>query len=108
MVSISNQAVATLREQLIHKCSEVGIGFRLLVSTDKSVKAAFSMKLDRQHQEDKVIDSGGVKVLLDPSSDAEIRGYQLDYRPDGGFYLKTTDISDDIFEGANEIELTPR
>jgi Fe-S cluster assembly iron-binding protein IscA len=91
MVSISNKAVATLREQLIYKCSELGIGFRLLVSTDKSVKAAFSMKLDRQHQEDKVIDSCGVKVLLDPFSASEIRGYQLDYRPDGGFFLKTTE-----------------
>ena len=91
MVSISNKAVATLREQLIHKCSEVGIGFRLLVSSDKSVKAAFTMKLDRQHQGDKVIDLGGVKVFLDPSSAAQISDYQLDYQdePEGGFLLKT-------------------
>lgn len=91
MVSISNKAVATLREQLIHKCSEVGIGFRLLITTDKSVKAAFTMKLDRQHQGDKVIDSGGVKVFLDPSSDVQISDYQLDCQdePEGGFFLKT-------------------
>lgn len=92
MVSISNKAVATLREQLIHKCSEAGIGFRLLVSTDKSAKAAFNIKLDRQHREDKVIDLGGAKVFLDPSSAAQISDYQLDYQdePDVGFFLKAT------------------
>ena len=92
MLTSSSEALARLREQLIHKCSESGIGFRLFVSSDKSVKAAFSMKLDRQHQGDKVIESGGVKILLDPSSAAQINSYQLDYRdePDGGFFLKTT------------------
>ena len=90
--SISNKAVARLRELLMHECFEVGIGFRLFVSTDKSAKGAFSMKLGRQQQGDKVIDSGGIKVFLDPSSAAQIRDYQLDYQDeaDAGFFLKTT------------------
>jgi len=92
MVSTSSKAVAKLRQQLIDKCSEVGIGFRLLVTTDKSSKATFNIKLDRQHQGDKVLDSGGVRVFLDLSSAAQIRDYQLDYQdePGGGFFLRIT------------------
>ena len=92
MVSISNEAAAKLREQLIHKCFQAGIGFRMCVNTDKSGRATFSIKLDRQHQRDKVIDSGGLKVLLDPSSATQISDRQIDYldEPDGGFFLKTT------------------
>jgi len=92
VVTISSKAAVKLREQLIHKCFQAGIGFRVLVSTDKSGKATLSIRLDRQHQRDKVIDSGGLKVLLDPSSATQISDYQLDYRdkPEGGFFFKTT------------------
>ena len=91
MVTISNKAAERLREQLLHKCLETGIGFRLLASTDESDRVAFSMKVDRQDQRDKVIDLGGVKVFFDPSFTGQISKYQLDYRdePDSGFFLKT-------------------
>ena len=91
MVTTSSKAVARLREQLIHRCFEAGIGFRLFASTDKSGKGNYFIKVDRQQQADKVIDSGGVKLFLDPSSATQIRNYQLDYHdePDGGFFLKT-------------------
>ena len=91
MVTTSNEAAKRLRQQLINKCFEAGIGFRMLVSTGESGKATFSIKLDRQQRGDKVIESNGVKVLLDPDSAARISDYQLDYQdePDGGFFLKT-------------------
>jgi len=91
MVTISNKAAQRLREQLIHKCFETGIGFRLLATTDKSARVAFSMKVDRQDEVDKVIDLGGVKVFFDPSITGQISKYQLDYQdePDSGFFLKT-------------------
>lgn len=91
MVTANNKAAKQLREQLINKCFEVGIGFRMLVNTDESGKATFSIKLDTQHRGDEVIESNGVKVFLDPASAAQISGYQLDYQdePDGGFFLKT-------------------
>lgn len=91
MVSISNKALATLREQLINKSFEVGIGFRMLVNAGESGKTTFSIKLDRQHRGDEVIESNGVRVFLDPVSAARISDYQLDYQddPDSGFFLKT-------------------
>jgi Fe-S cluster assembly iron-binding protein IscA len=91
MVSTSNKAAKQLREQLTNKCFEAGIGFRMLVNTDESGKATFSIKLDRRHQGDEVIESNGVKVFLDPASAARISDYQLDYHdePRSGFFLKT-------------------
>jgi len=90
MVTASNKAAKRLREQLINKCFEAGIGFRMFVNTAESGKATFSIKLDRQHRGDEVIESNGVKIFLDPASASRISGYQLDYQgeTDGGFYLK--------------------
>lgn len=91
MVSTSHKAVQRLREQLIRKCFEAGIGFRILVTAGKSGEATFGIKLDKQHQGDEVIELDGVKIFLDPASAAQIRDYQLDYHdePNGGFYLNT-------------------
>jgi len=89
MLSISNKAVERLREELIHRCFQTGIGFRILV-TSESGKATFSIKFDRQRQGDKVIESDGVKVFLDLSSAGRIKNYQLDCpdEPGGGLFLK--------------------
>jgi len=91
MVTISNKAAQRLREQLLHRCLETGIGFRMLINAGEPGKATFSIKLDRQDQRDKVIDLGGVKVFFDPSITGQISEYQLDYQdePDSGFFLKT-------------------
>jgi Fe-S cluster assembly iron-binding protein IscA len=63
----------------------------MLVNAADFGEATFSIKLDRQHRGDQVIESNGVKVFLDPASAARISDYQLDYQdePDGGFFLKT-------------------
>jgi len=92
MVTISDRAVDRLREQLIHKCFEAGIGFKFLIDTDASGRASFSIKIDMQHQGDEVIDLNDVKVFLDPTSAARMSHYQLDYQdePDGGFFLNIT------------------
>lgn len=92
MFTTSIKAAKRLREQLIDKCFEADIGFRMLVNASESGKTTFSIKVDRQHQEDEVIESNGVRVFLDPDSAAQISDFQLDYQDgaDGGFYLKTT------------------
>ena len=90
-IGISTKAVTKLREQIVNSCLEAGIGFRMLVSTGESGKVTFSIKVDRQHPGDEVIESNGVKVFLDPASAARISDYQLDYQdePGGGFFLST-------------------
>jgi len=92
MVTTSIKAADRLREELINKCFEAGIGFRVLVTPSESGEASFSIKIDRQHQDDKVMESNGIKVLLDSVSAAQIGDYQLDYqdKPDGEFFLMIT------------------
>jgi iron-sulfur cluster assembly protein len=91
MVSTSYKAAEQLREELINKCFEAGIGFRMLVNAAEPSEATFSIRLDMQHRGDEVVESNGVRVFLDPASAARISDYQLDYQdePDGGFFLKT-------------------
>ena len=89
MITISSEAAERLKEQLVHRFFETGIGFRVLVNAGDSGEATFGIKLDRQHDGDKVIESGGIKLFLDAPSAARIRKCQLDYtdKPEGGFYL---------------------
>jgi Fe-S cluster assembly iron-binding protein IscA len=89
MIHVSTRAVDKLREELVQKCLDAGIGFRIMVNTDEAGKVTSSMKFDRQRQEDMVIDLGGVKLFSDATSVAHARDYHLDYldNPDGGFFL---------------------
>jgi Fe-S cluster assembly iron-binding protein IscA len=91
MITTSERAVEKLREQLINKCLEAGIGFRMDVNTDESGETTFSIRIDRQHQGDEVIEVDGIKIILDPASACQISDYQLDYQddPDSGFFLNT-------------------
>jgi iron-sulfur cluster assembly protein len=89
MFNASGRAIEKLREQLVRKCYQANIGFRVDVNVDGAGKETFSIRLDHQHPEDKVIESDGIKILVDPSSALRISGYKLDYRDeaDGGFSL---------------------
>lgn len=89
MIHVSTRAVDKLREELVQKCLDAGIGFRIMVDTDNTGKITSSMKFDRQHQGDMVIDLGGVKLFSDLTSVAHVRDYHLDYldNQDGGFFL---------------------
>ena len=90
MFAASTKAKEKLREQLIHKCFEVGIGYRLLFTTDECGKATFSIMLDQQRQGDEVSELDGVRAFLDPTSARKVGTSQLDYvdAPEGGFFLQ--------------------
>jgi Fe-S cluster assembly iron-binding protein IscA len=91
MLTTSYIAAEKLKEQLVSKLREVGIGFRVNINADESGKLIFSIKLDRQRKGDKVIESDGIKIFLDPTSAPQVEGYKLDYQdePRGGFFLST-------------------
>jgi Fe-S cluster assembly iron-binding protein IscA len=90
MLTISKIAATKLQEHLVHKCIEAGIGFRVIVNTDENGRANVGIKLDRQHQEDEVVELGNVVVFLDSNTAIQIGEHQIDYldEPDGGFILK--------------------
>ena len=89
MIHVSSRAVDKLREELIQKCLDSGIGFRIMVNADDLGKVTSSMKFDRQKPDDMVMDRGGVVLFSDPTSVAHVRDYHLDYlnNQDGGFFL---------------------
>jgi Fe-S cluster assembly iron-binding protein IscA len=89
MIHVSTRETDKLREELVQKCLDAGIGFRIMVNTDGAGKIVSNMKFDRQRHDDMVIDLGGVKLFSDPNSVAHVRDYHLDYldNPDGGFFL---------------------
>jgi Fe-S cluster assembly iron-binding protein IscA len=89
MIHVSTRAINKLREELVQKCLDAGIGFRIMVNMDALGKITSNMRFDRQREGDMVIDLGGVKLFSDPTSVAHVRDYHLDYQenPDGGFFL---------------------
>ncbi|MDD5701723.1 MAG: hypothetical protein PHU23_06685 [Dehalococcoidales bacterium] len=89
MIHVSTRAAGKLREELVQKCLDAGIGFRIMVDTDEMGRITSSMRFDRQRQDDLVLDLGGVKLFSDRSSVAYVLDYHLDYldNPDGGFFL---------------------
>ncbi len=89
MIQVSTKAVDRLKEELVQKCLDAGIGFRIMVNTDDTGKISSTMKFDRQRLDDLVIDLGGVKLFSDRNSVAQVRDYHLDYldNPEGGFFL---------------------
>ena len=90
MVTASSRAIEELREQLLYKLIEEGIGLRILVNIEKSGSDTFSIKVDKHQRGDKIIDSGNMLLFVDPLSAARIQGCQLDYQDgtDNGFFLR--------------------
>ena len=89
MINVSTRAAGKLKETLIQNCLDAGIGFRIMVDVDGEGKVVPSMKFDRQHQGDAVMDLGGVILFSDPAHIAHVKDYHLDYldNPDSGFFL---------------------
>lgn len=90
MIIASDRAIEKLREQLIERCFKTGIGFRILVTTHERGEPTFTIRVDTQHREDKVMVLGNIKAFLDSTIVTRIGDYQLDYldEPDGGFIMR--------------------
>ena len=50
MVNTTNKAAKRLREHLIDKCFETGIGFRVFVNSGESGKATFTNLIENAHR----------------------------------------------------------
>ncbi len=59
------------------------------MNTDNSGGRAFSIRLDRKRQTDEVVESNGVKILIDPLNALRISDYELDFQDgrEDGFFL---------------------
>lgn len=76
-----------LRQQIIERCYEFGVGFRVMGGTDDDGRTIFNIKLDNKNAGDEVVDASGLRIFLDPVSAVHLRDYELDCL-DGGFFLR--------------------
>ncbi len=85
----TDRAAQKLKENLVQEFFDMGIGFRLISNEKNANNKDINMKLDRVKPKDTVVQSYGIKILLDPTSAASLDSYKLDYKKDsGGFILK--------------------
>jgi Fe-S cluster assembly iron-binding protein IscA len=97
VITASDKALNKLNEWLTQKYFETGIGFRILTNSNDAGKLTYSIKLDRQRQDDEVAEVNGIRFLMDPASALEFTGYELAYldEPDGGFVLRKREERDE-------------
>lgn len=91
-MTASERAAQELKETLMRKWFDMGLGFRLIKDTNDTGAGICSIKLDNKQADDEVIESHGIKVFLDPISAAQLNDYELDYLdgPGQGFILHKT------------------
>jgi Fe-S cluster assembly iron-binding protein IscA len=85
----TEKAVEKLKEELVTRISNVGLGFRIYQGTDGVNGSKLALKLDKKNPNDETIESHGVHLFLDPRYSAQLRDLELDYvdGPTGGFIL---------------------
>ena len=86
----SEKAVEKLKEELVTRISNVGLGFRVYQESDGVGGSRLALKLDKKSPCDETIESHGVRLFLDPLKFAQLKELELDYidGPTGGFVLK--------------------
>lgn len=84
-----NGRKSRVNDSLIERCSEFGLGFRLMGGSDDDGRTSFNIKLDNKDIGDEVINASGLKIFLDPVSAIHLKDYELDYFESyPGFFLK--------------------
>ena len=98
MLTASERVAQELKETLLRKWFDMGLGFRLIKDTNEPGATTCSIKLDNKRADDEVIESHGIKVFLDPISAAQLKDYELDYldEPAQGFFLKHPDRESEL------------
>jgi Fe-S cluster assembly iron-binding protein IscA len=86
----SDKAIEKLREEMLNRISNIGLGFRIYQDQDSSGSTKMALKLDKKSPDDETIESNGVYLYLDPEYSSQLKDLELDYdeSPTGGFILK--------------------
>jgi len=90
MMTASDRAVEKLKDELIKKFLDVGLGYRITGKTCEPGCITLTMELDKEQPSDEVVVSHGIKILIDHQDAALLIDYELDYidGPNGSFCLK--------------------
>jgi Fe-S cluster assembly iron-binding protein IscA len=97
-MTATQKATEKLRDNLVQRCLDAGLGFRLIANGNSPVKGSLSIKVDHECPGDKVVQSRGIKIYLDPVSAIALEDYELDCldEPNSGFCLKRREVGDAI------------
>ena len=90
MLTVTDSAVQQL-QTLVRGQEDPAKGLRIFVEKGGCAGMQYGMTLDRPQEQDRVIESGGVKVIVDPESAAFLEGVTIDYSDDlagAGFRIK--------------------
>lgn len=89
MIAVSNRAVEEMKEQLVRKCTEAGLGLRILTQKGDGGRVAFAIKVDQTRSGDEVAESNGIRIIADRETASRAEDYRLDHSPEtgGGFFL---------------------
>jgi len=93
MLKTSLKAADKLKEALLERCKENGVGFRFQsLSPDDKINSIV-IKLDKIKPDDEVMVENGVSIFTANINLSQFAGWELDYSddpPDPGFCLKKT------------------
>lgn len=100
MITVSDKAAEKLDEELIQRCLDAGLGFRVVNDNHEPGHTVFSIKLDKECPGDEVVTSHGIRIFLGPADAALLENCELDYldEPTGGFCLKN-----EVATGATQV-----
>jgi Fe-S cluster assembly iron-binding protein IscA len=90
MMTATEKATEKLKENLLQRCIDIGLGFRLISDAQDPSKGEFSIKVDHKRPGDRVIESHGIRIYLNSTNAIALENYELDYvdEPGGGFCLR--------------------
>jgi Fe-S cluster assembly iron-binding protein IscA len=91
MISTSDKAAEKLKEALLKKFFDIGLGYRIVDNiADSNSSNILTMALDKESPGDDVTVLKGIRILIDHRSANQLADYELDYvdGPDGGFFLR--------------------
>jgi Fe-S cluster assembly iron-binding protein IscA len=94
MITTSKRAAKKLKDEMVQKCLNVGLGYRIIGKIPESGRVMLYMELDKEHSGDEVIVSHGIRIFLDPTNAELLKDCELDFidGPTGGFWLRNDKV----------------
>jgi Fe-S cluster assembly iron-binding protein IscA len=82
-MDITEKAAQKLKDNLLQRFLKTGVGFRIAKNDSKTEQTIIDIKMDHEQPGDKIIDSYGIKIFMDPVTASTLEDCELDLdKPD--------------------------
>ena len=79
MIALTDKAVSAVQKAIL-KSGKDGAGFRIMVETGGCEGLKYKVGLDlTPRQDDEILESGGVRIFVDPQSAPMLTGLKVDF-----------------------------